>query len=228
MESTKTLVKTDRNGTKYWNVTDVCPRCGGLGDYVKGINFGTCFLCGGSGKRNYIFKEYTPEHESKLEARRQAKAAKRAEEAAKYAEEHAEEIAENNAGNQDQQAGHAERIGEELRLKDIAVHKLKDAAETDKHQSMEGVNEQKHERADHAADNGTEIGDEIRHGDDYRNQTHVLHSAKEHEDRVDKTDDQRLQQALPEIAHQNCVTAVSKAHEAANRIFGEDDPHQVP
>lgn len=96
MESTQVLIRTDRNGTKYWSVTDVCPRCGGLGDYVKGINYGICFLCGGSGKRNYTYKEYTPEHEAKLEARRQAKAAKKAEEAAKYVEEHAEEIAEEN------------------------------------------------------------------------------------------------------------------------------------
>ena len=96
METTKRLIKTDRNGTKYWDITETCPRCGGRGDYIMGINYGTCFLCGGSGKRNYTFKEYTPEHEAKLEARRQAKAAKKAEEAAQYAEEHADEIAEQN------------------------------------------------------------------------------------------------------------------------------------
>ena len=92
METTKRLIKTDRNGTKYWDVTETCPRCGGRGDYIRGINYGTCFLCGGSGKRNYTFKEYTPEHEAKLEERRQAKAAKKAEERAKYENEHADEI----------------------------------------------------------------------------------------------------------------------------------------
>lgn len=96
METTKRLIKTDRNGTKYWDVTETCPRCGGRGDYIRGINYGTCFLFGGSGKRNYTFKEYTPEYEAKLEARRQVKAAKKAEETAKYADEHAEEIAEEN------------------------------------------------------------------------------------------------------------------------------------
>lgn len=92
MKTTKRLIKTDRNGTKYWDVTETCPRCGGRGDYIRGINYGTCFLCGGSCKRNYTFKEYTPEYEAKLEARRQAKATKKAKEAAQYAEEHAEEI----------------------------------------------------------------------------------------------------------------------------------------
>ena len=92
METKREYVKTDRNGTKYYNVTDVCPRCGGRGDYIRGINYGTCFLCGGNGKRQYTVKEYTPEHEAKLEARRKAKAEKRAEEEARYAEEHADEI----------------------------------------------------------------------------------------------------------------------------------------
>lgn len=90
----KVLIKTDRNGTKYFSVTDICPRCGGRGDYILGVyNYGVCFLCGGTGKKNYTVKEYTPEHEAKLEARRKAKQEKRIAEAAKYAEEHADEIA---------------------------------------------------------------------------------------------------------------------------------------
>lgn len=91
-EYSKVLIKVDRNGTKYWDITESCPRCGGRGDYIRGINYGTCFLCGGNGKRQYTFKEYTPEHEAKLEARRQAKAAKQAEERAQYEAEHADEI----------------------------------------------------------------------------------------------------------------------------------------
>lgn len=94
MESKK-LVRVDRNGTKYWDITEACPRCGGRGDYILGgLNYGVCFACGGSGKHEYTWKEYTPEHEAKLEARRQAKAAKLAEEKAKYEEEHADEIEE--------------------------------------------------------------------------------------------------------------------------------------
>lgn len=96
MESIKKLVRIDRNWTKYWDITDVCPRCGGRGDYICGINYGICFLCHGTGTKQYTWKEYTPEHEAKLEARRQAKAAKRLEERAKYNEEHADEIAEQN------------------------------------------------------------------------------------------------------------------------------------
>lgn len=88
----KIYIKTDRNGTKYFNVTDVCPRCGGRGDYIQGINYGVCFLCYGKGTREYTLKEYTPEYEAKLEARRKARKDKRNAEAAKYAEEHADEI----------------------------------------------------------------------------------------------------------------------------------------
>lgn len=79
MESTKTLIKTDRNGTRYYDVTDVCPRCGGRGDYIRHYNYGVCFLCGGSGVKHYTVKEYTPEHEAKLEAQRVKRAEKRAE-----------------------------------------------------------------------------------------------------------------------------------------------------
>jgi ssDNA-binding Zn-finger/Zn-ribbon topoisomerase 1 len=97
MASTKVLIRTDRNGTKYWKVTDICPRCGGRGDYILGNqNYGVCFLCYGTGKREYNVKEYTAEHEAKLEARRQAKATKRLEEKAKYESEHADEVAEKN------------------------------------------------------------------------------------------------------------------------------------
>lgn len=94
MTNERELIRTDRNGTKYWNVKDVCPRCGGIGDYICGINYGVCFLCGGTGIREYTYKEYTPEHEAELEAKRAARAAKRLSEQKKYEEEHAEEIAE--------------------------------------------------------------------------------------------------------------------------------------
>lgn len=87
------LLKTDRNGTKYWLITDKCPRCGGTGEYVLGgFDYGTCFQCGGRCFIQFEEKEYTPEYEAKLEARRKAKAQKRAEEARRYEEEHAEEI----------------------------------------------------------------------------------------------------------------------------------------
>ena len=93
MEIKRNLIRIDRNGTKYWNVVESCPRCGGRGDYILGnLNYGVCFQCGGNGRHEYTWKEYTPEHEAKLEARREAKAQKRKEEAVKYAEEHADEI----------------------------------------------------------------------------------------------------------------------------------------
>lgn len=77
-----TLVKVDKNGTKYW-FDPRCPKCGGRG-YIYGyehIEGGICFMCGGRGlsDRGTTWKEYTPEYEAKLEARRAAKRIKNAE-----------------------------------------------------------------------------------------------------------------------------------------------------
>ena len=82
-----TLIRIDRNGTKYFEGMVSCDRCGGAGgaDQWKGTGW-TCFKCGGTGKIHDKWKEYTPEYASKLEARRNAKAEK-------WEQEHAEEIA---------------------------------------------------------------------------------------------------------------------------------------
>ena len=66
-------IKTDKNGTNYYQDWR-CPHCGGAGcaDAWKFTGY-TCWYCGGTGKRSQakIFKEYTPEYEAKLRARRQ-------------------------------------------------------------------------------------------------------------------------------------------------------------
>lgn len=72
-------IRTDRNGTKYY-ADWTCPRCGGAGEAQKWEYTGKiCWGCGGTGRRPkpLIVKEYTPEHEAKLEARRKAREAKR-------------------------------------------------------------------------------------------------------------------------------------------------------
>lgn len=87
------LLRTDRNGTKYYAVTCTCGKCGGRGiiDYYIPINGGDCFDCGGSGVISYTTKVYTPEYEKKLEERRRKKAEKKlAEEKAHAAEKNAE------------------------------------------------------------------------------------------------------------------------------------------
>lgn len=73
------LVRTDRNGTKYYE-SYKCEKCGGSGyireyDYVEG---GRCFLCDGSGSHYHSWKEYTPEYAEKLEQRRIARLKKQA------------------------------------------------------------------------------------------------------------------------------------------------------
>ena len=89
------LIRIDRNGTKYY-ADDTCQRCGGQGQrsewYYTGM---VCFECGGTGRsKQRIFKQYTPEYQAKLDAKRAAKfaaeEAKRAEEEAKREQERKE------------------------------------------------------------------------------------------------------------------------------------------
>ena len=73
------LVKTDKNGTKYWE-SYVCPKCGGTG-YIEAYNYvdgGICFECNGTGRKLQRWKEYTPEYEQVLIERRLKKARKEA------------------------------------------------------------------------------------------------------------------------------------------------------
>lgn len=77
-------IKTDRNGTKYFRTTCKCWKCGGCGTYYWGavINgnpqyAGVCYACGGSGVTETVEKEYTPEHEAKLQVQREKREAKR-------------------------------------------------------------------------------------------------------------------------------------------------------
>ena len=103
----KELIKTDRNGTKWFNEHIRCDRCGGDGIYKWGamISYGggapvpqysgVCFKCNGAGKVLAVTKEYTPEYRAKLDAandKRKAKQrekweAERAERVAAYAEQ---------------------------------------------------------------------------------------------------------------------------------------------
>ena len=85
----KKLIKVDRNGTKYFEESCTCWKCGGSGIYQWGMSLngcmqysGVCYACGGTGVTVEKTKEYTPEHEAKLEAARTKRQAKRAAEAA--------------------------------------------------------------------------------------------------------------------------------------------------
>lgn len=90
----KTLVKTDRNGTKYYEETCRCWKCNGTGIYSWGINLcysGVCFACEGRGEIVEKTKEYTPEHEAKLIAQRLKRQEQRR---AEFEAENAKRIAE--------------------------------------------------------------------------------------------------------------------------------------
>lgn len=65
------LIRTDRNGTKYYELIG-CPKCGGTGNipYYAHVDGGTCFKCCGTGDGISKYKEYTEEYKAKLEERR--------------------------------------------------------------------------------------------------------------------------------------------------------------
>lgn len=105
------VIRVDKNGTKYFTGFEACDRCGGLGYADKWYFTGkTCYKCGGSGKQPASWKEYTPEYEAKLEARR----AKRR---AKWLENHKEELEAQ------------EREAEERRQREEAERKSREEAE---------------------------------------------------------------------------------------------------
>lgn len=117
-----TLIRVDRNGTKYYEGLIECDRCGGEGIYYIGVHNGkplpswvdngVCFKCGGRGKVEGKWKEYTPEYEAKLAARRKAKAEK-------WEREHAEEIAKAEAERKaKEEAKRIAREAEEQRIRE--------------------------------------------------------------------------------------------------------------
>ena len=109
------LIRVGKNGTKYWEGMVSCDRCGGAGGADQWKETGwTCYKCGGTGKMLDKWKEYTPEYEAKLEARRKAKAEK-------WEKEHAEEIAKAEAERKAKED--AERIAREAEEKRIREQK---------------------------------------------------------------------------------------------------------
>ena len=89
MNVQRAYIRTDRNGTKYYQCTGTCPRCQGrgiLGEFVN-VNGGECWACGGSGKSHWVEKEYTPEWKARLAERKAKREAVKAEKEAKEAAE---------------------------------------------------------------------------------------------------------------------------------------------
>lgn len=76
----RTLVRTDKNGTKYYTGIAKCDRCGGLGGGDQWEYTGwTCYKCGGKGQYATEWCERTEEYQQKLDERRVKRNAKRAE-----------------------------------------------------------------------------------------------------------------------------------------------------
>lgn len=82
----KKLIRTDRNGTQYFEETCKCVKCGGTGTYKwYGYHWngtateyeGECYDCGGRGIQTIETKVYTPEYQAKLDARREKRQGKK-------------------------------------------------------------------------------------------------------------------------------------------------------
>ena len=75
MELNRTYLRTDKNGTKYYDVTYQCVWCEGTGfrPQYRHVERGVCFHCDGAGFRIREVKEYTKEYAAKLEAKHKAK-----------------------------------------------------------------------------------------------------------------------------------------------------------
>lgn len=74
----RTLIRIDKNGTKYWS-DDTCQRCGGDGQRAEWYYTGsTCYECGGTGRsKPRLVKEYTSEYAALLAERREEREAKK-------------------------------------------------------------------------------------------------------------------------------------------------------
>ena len=76
-------VKTDKNGTQYYDGVCECPRCCGHGIVYKAVingervpcepDSGICYRCGGSRVIDATIKVFTPEHAEKLAKQRAKK-----------------------------------------------------------------------------------------------------------------------------------------------------------
>ena len=73
------LIRTDRNGTKYYGAWCRCGKCCGTGKVPFQPDNGICYDCDGTGKVFDTWVERTPEYEAKLEERRQKRLAKKRE-----------------------------------------------------------------------------------------------------------------------------------------------------
>lgn len=83
------LVRTDKNGTRYYEGVQKCWKCDGSGhiSYFDYYCQGTCFACNGSGTNPCKVKVMTDEHYQKLEDKRIAKQNKAIEERKAHAKE---------------------------------------------------------------------------------------------------------------------------------------------
>lgn len=126
----RTLMKVDKNGTKYWHNVCTCPRCGGTGIvniYIP-INGGECFECNGCGRIEYIDKEYTEEYLEKLEARRKKAEEKRLEKHKAEADKLNKSLFERNGYNEEGftfvALGNTYEVRETLRQKGFKFDKV--------------------------------------------------------------------------------------------------------
>ena len=114
-------IKTDKNGTKYYEAKETCWKCDGKGiiPFFMNVYNGECFACNGRGYHIITDKEYTPEHLAKLETARAKRQAKAQEEAQKAQKEYEEREAKRKA---EEEKRKAEREAEWAKKREQSQH----------------------------------------------------------------------------------------------------------
>ena len=119
--------------------------------------------------------------------------------------DHAQETAADDDGNQDPDSGHAEALAEEPGFQNIPVKGLQNRCEEKEPQRVPGIDQDQDESAQYGADHWTESRGQIGHTDDHRDDRHIIHVHDQHEDPVEDTDDQTVQNVVGDILDKDVV-----------------------
>ena len=119
--------------------------------------------------------------------------------------DHAQETSADDDGNQDPDSGDAEALAEKPGFQNVSVKGLQNRCEEKEPQRMPGIDQDQDESAQYGADHRTESRGQIGHTDDHRDDRHIIHVHDQHEDPVEDTDDQTVQNVVGDILDKNVV-----------------------
>ena len=141
--------------------------------------------------------------------------------------DHADETASDDDGNQDPDSGHAEALAEESGFQNVSVKGLQHRREEKEPQRVPGIDQHQDEGAQHGADHGSEGRGQIGHTDDHRDDRHIIHVHDQHEDPVEDTDDQTVQNVVGDILDQDVVAPAPERSRVAEDLIRQNRAEQA-